>query len=55
MTNKKVARLLLGISAMFLILIIYITAFDLINHDNFVDTSTAKEDTTVRRGSVYDR
>ena len=55
MTNKKIARLLLAISFLFLFLIVYITGFDLVNHDKYAATNTSSREEYVRRGSIYDR
>ena len=55
MTNKKVARLLLGISIMFILLIVYITAFDLLNHDKYAATNSSDREGFVRRGAIFDR
>ena len=55
MTNKKITWLLAIISVMFLSIIIYLTAFDLVNHDKYaVDISTERENYVVR-GKIYDR
>lgn len=55
MNNKKIAHMLAVISVMFLALIVYMTAFDLLNHDKYAsDTSTDREK-YVRRGTIYDR
>lgn len=55
MNNKKVSILLLVISAMFLALIVHITVFDLIHHDEYATTNTSGREEFVRRGSIYDR
>ncbi|MBO5008528.1 MAG: penicillin-binding protein 2 [Clostridia bacterium] len=55
MNNKKIAHMLAVISVMFLALIVYMTAFDMVHHDKYAsDTSTDREK-YVRRGTIYDR
>ena len=55
MNNKKISRLLTLFAFMFLSLIVYLTAFDLTNHDKYaVETITEREDHVIR-GKVFDR
>lgn len=55
MTNKKISRLLALISVMFLSIIVYLTAFDLVNHDKYASEVTTERENYVIRGSIYDR
>lgn len=55
MNNKKIAHLLTVFGVIFLSLIIYITVFDLVNHDDYAVTSTSDREDYVRRGSILDR
>ncbi len=55
MTNKKISRLLALISVMFLSIIIYLTAFDLVNHDKYASDVTSERENYVIRGKIYDR
>ncbi len=55
MNNKKISRLLLLISILFLALIVHITVFDLVNHNKFAATNTSDREDFVRRGTIYDR
>lgn len=55
MNNKKIARLLTLFAFMFLSLIVYLTVFDLANHDKYaVETISEREDHVIR-GKVFDR
>ncbi len=55
MNNKKIAHLLTVFGIMFLSLIVYITVFDLVNHDDYAVVSTSDREDYVRRGSILDR
>lgn len=55
MNNKKVSRLLLVISILFIALIVHITVFDLVHHKKYAATNTSEREQYVRRGSISDR
>lgn len=55
MNNKRIAVLLTLFSIMFLSLILYITVFDLVNHNNYATDSETDREEYVVRGSVLDR
>ena len=55
MNNKKISRLLAVFAFMFLSIIVYLTFFDLTNHDNYaVDTISDRENYVIR-GTIFDR
>lgn len=54
MNNKKVSRLLLVISILFMALIVHITVFDLVHHKKYAVSNTSREE-YVRRGKICDR
>ncbi len=55
MTNKRIAVLLTVLGIMFLSLIVYITVFDLSNHDTYAIDASSEREEYILRGSVLDR
>jgi len=55
MNNKRIALLLTVIGIMFLSLIVYITIFDITNHESYAVDDLRDEEQFVKRGTISDR
>ncbi len=59
MNDKKMTWVLLGIGALFLILIVYITSVEILYRDEYsasnLNARTLAQEATIMRGSIYDR
>lgn len=55
MNNKRIAVLLTVFAIMFLSMIVYLTAFDIMNHDNYAVDVKSEREAYVTRGSILDR
>ena len=55
MTNKRITRTLAILSVVFLSLIVYMTVFDALHHDDYAQSYADERKNYVRRGKIYDR
>ena len=55
MNNKRISALLTVLGIMFLSLIIYLTVFDLVNHNSYATDRISDREEYVLRGKIFDR